>query len=212
MLRQRKAAMRFSPLLLDENEEYEGDWVSSLVVPKDYRQALRPSSGGVGESLRGRLRLCSMSVVFDPDDLSVPVLKFPLKLASGLNPSGTQNAFTLTTTSLTCMKPNNLDLPYKQERHGPQSGSDWVFSLVYAKLESVLPRLMETLYLSQQSRHELKQMLEERRERKLLGQGNIFDTAMCVHPLSTQAHSPHSLHSNTLSTIFFALKCVNLKK
>ena len=66
MLRQRKAAMRFSPLLLDENEEYEGDWVSSLVVPTAYSQALRPSSDGVGESLRGRLRLCSMSVVFDP--------------------------------------------------------------------------------------------------------------------------------------------------
>ncbi len=118
-----------------------------------------------------------MSIVFDPDDLSVPVMKFPLKDAVALNPHGNKNAFTLTTTSFMSMKPNNLDVPYKCVRH-PSGGADWVFSFVYANLESVLPLLHEALFLSQQSRHELNQMLRERQLRKLAGKGNTFDTAM----------------------------------
>ena len=71
MLRQRKAAQRFSPLLLDEGEEYEGDWVAVLSTPREYQKQTRASSSettmeALEAELKGRLRICSMSVVFDP--------------------------------------------------------------------------------------------------------------------------------------------------
>jgi factor associated with neutral sphingomyelinase activation len=188
MLRQRKAVQRFSLLLLDEGEEYEGDWVATLHPPKEYQkqQQTGKKSGGnnglgtaLGDTLKGRLRLCSMSVAFDPDDLSVPVMKFNLKDAVALDPHGNRNAFTLTTTSFIAMKPNNLDVPYKNVKSVSRGGgSEWVFSLVYAKLESVLPQMHEALYLSQQGRHEQNKMLRDRQIRKLTGKENTFDTAM----------------------------------
>lgn len=183
MLRQRKAAQRFSPLLLDEGEEYEGDWVAVLSTPREYQKQTRASSSettmeALEAELKGRLRICSMSVVFDPTDLRSPVLKFPLRDASSLIPeSSGQGKFTLTTTSFTAMKQNNLDVPYKCVRH-PKNGSDWTFTLVYANLEQVIPRLHEALYLSQQGRHDLVRLLRERLEDKLKGKDNTFDTAM----------------------------------
>ena len=176
MLKARKAKARFSNLLLDEGEEYEGDYVAVLSTPKEYAE--------LGTELKGRLRICSMSIVFDPTNLAAPVMKFPLRDAASLIPASNQSGgkdrmerFTMTTTSFTSMKPNNLDVPYKSYRH-PRGGADWVFALVYASLEQVLPQLHEALYLSQQSRHDLIRLLRERQAQKLSGKGNTFDTAM----------------------------------
>ncbi|QDZ24516.1 BEACH domain-containing protein [Chloropicon primus] len=160
MLKQRKASSRFSLLLLDEGEEYEGDWVAVLSTKDE-------------ADLKGRLRLCSMSIAFDPTDSRSPILKFPLKDTVSLEPVG-EKQFRLTTSTVVRMKQNNRDVPYKTVR----SRSDFLFTLSYAPLPQVLPVLHEALYLSQQSRHDLLKLLKERQVKKLRGSQNTFDTAM----------------------------------
>ena len=50
MLRQRKAKKRFSLLLLDEDEEYEGDWVGFLQVPDQFKRDLKVASSSSSSS------------------------------------------------------------------------------------------------------------------------------------------------------------------
>jgi factor associated with neutral sphingomyelinase activation len=85
------AQHRFSLLHLDEGEDYVADFVGLCkppcgALPDIYSGAV--GGGGVNGKLRGRLRLLSRSLVFDPDDVAVPLLKFPLVAVSRLDATG----------------------------------------------------------------------------------------------------------------------------
>ena len=69
----RKAPKRFSLLLLEEGEDYVDDWVASVAWP--------PAVSGNWQSLPklpGRLRLCSKSIFFEPDDVRIPIIRYAL--------------------------------------------------------------------------------------------------------------------------------------
>ena len=71
MLGGRKAPKRFSLLLLEEGEDYVDDWVASVAWPS--------AVSGNWQSLPklpGRLRLCSKSIFFEPDDVRIPVVRW----------------------------------------------------------------------------------------------------------------------------------------
>jgi len=63
---------RFNPLVLAENEDYVHDFAAALSQTVSSDQVLKETSG----SQRGRLRVCSKSVIFDPENGLVPLLKF----------------------------------------------------------------------------------------------------------------------------------------
>lgn len=59
---------RFTLLLLDEGEDYILDYnafCESSMLPA------KPKPG-----VRGKLRLCSKSVFFEPEDISIPLLRY----------------------------------------------------------------------------------------------------------------------------------------
>jgi factor associated with neutral sphingomyelinase activation len=71
----RKAAKRFNLLLLEEEEYYVADWVATCKWPA------RVAGNWQGApSLPGRLRLCTKSLFFDPDDVRVPIVRCELLL------------------------------------------------------------------------------------------------------------------------------------
>jgi factor associated with neutral sphingomyelinase activation len=82
---------RFSLLHLDEGEDYVSDFVGLCKAPQGALPGVYSGAvggGGINGKLRGRLRLLSRSLLFDPDDASVPLLKFPLAAVSRLDSTG----------------------------------------------------------------------------------------------------------------------------
>ena len=176
MLRNRKARKRFSLLLLDEGEEYEGDYVGFLTPPdecKEVTSAAQSSSArsrqhskdGQGTTIKGRIRLCSVSVVFDPDEIRAPIIKFPLKDVQQLEPETNPDGFVLATTSFICMKENGLDSPYVFQRG--KDSKRWRFELAYAGLEALLKPLHEALHCAKLSWMEQRMFLAQATRGKL---------------------------------------------
>lgn len=146
-------ARRFSLLLLEEGEDYVGDWVATAAWPPAV-----PGNAAGTPTLAGRLRLASKSLFFEPDDGRVPIARLPLASTTRLEPvPGTDSmAFEVVCTSVTRMKADNADGPYGFDRfEGDRGGGSgggreaantpllpppaWRFTLPYASLESVLP-------------------------------------------------------------------------
>lgn len=70
MFARRKLAKRFNLLLLEDEEDYVADWVASCKWPSN----VEGNWQGLA-SLPGRLRLCTKSLFFEPDDVRVPIVR-----------------------------------------------------------------------------------------------------------------------------------------
>jgi factor associated with neutral sphingomyelinase activation len=98
-------------------------------------------SGGAG--LRGRLRLCSLSLMFDPDEHRLPILKFPLSKVEQLErDDAIDGAMSVKATQWLRMKAGGVDAPYVTDKSGP---AVWRFSLAFAKLSALLVRAQPKL-------------------------------------------------------------------
>lgn len=143
-----KPTKRFSYLLLDEGEFYIQDWMAIC------------RSGSVGLSaerqswqqhrLKGRLRLCSKSIFFEPDNISLPIVMYPLNKVKKIDGGGSeppmspspvnskwsrrQEGFVLETTLFVNMKGGGIDAPYVFEKQE----SKWWFSLEFASVQQFL--------------------------------------------------------------------------
>jgi factor associated with neutral sphingomyelinase activation len=122
-------------------EDYICDWVGFCLPPPGKLEA---SLSGGGAPLRGRLRLCSASLVFDPDEQRLPVLKFPLAKVESLEREGGgggggggEGCVCLTAGAWVRLKEGGADAPYVHDRSGP---AQWRFTLAFAKLAALLVR------------------------------------------------------------------------
>ena len=69
----RKQARRFSLLLLEEGEDYVADWEAACQWPAGVA-----GNWAAQPRLAGRLRLCSKSLFFEPEDTRVPIARCAL--------------------------------------------------------------------------------------------------------------------------------------
>lgn len=111
MYNQRKPAKRFTLLLLEEEEDYVMDWVATCTWPSNVSGCW--SAGAT--ALEGRIRLCTRSLFFDPDDPKVPIVRLPFITTEHISASG-PSGFTLKATSLIKMKANMEEVPYVFEK------------------------------------------------------------------------------------------------
>lgn len=151
-----KSTKRFSYLLLEEGEFYIQDWMavcrSGLVGIID--SELQTSHH---RRLKGRLRLCSKSIFFEPDNLSLPIIMFPFnkvkRIEGGPEPimspspanskwSRQQEGFMLETFLFVKMKSGGLDMPYAFEKQE----SKWWFSLEFASVQQVMRKIVAALF------------------------------------------------------------------
>ncbi|KAH9320915.1 hypothetical protein KI387_015554, partial [Taxus chinensis] len=144
-----RSMKRFSYLLLDEGEFYVQDWIATC------RQGSMDNSQNIETSpwqlhqMKGRLRLCSKSIFFEPDGLSVPIIRFPMhkvKKVEALTETpilpnydhdkwqGRQESFVLEASLHVTMKENGIDAPYNFEKQD----TVWVFSLEFSPVQQFL--------------------------------------------------------------------------
>lgn len=115
-------------------------------------------------ALTGRLRLCTKSMLFDPDDVRVPIVRLPFASVQLLTPPGRQggggeSSFSLVVTLLVQMRANLEDVPYTFIKGSP---TEWRFQLCFAKLDTLLPQAHKLLAISQKPRLEQESLLQVR--------------------------------------------------
>eukprot|EP00879_Flechtneria_rotunda_P012868 GHRR01013438.1.p1 GENE.GHRR01013438.1~~GHRR01013438.1.p1 ORF type:complete len:516 (+),score=142.44 GHRR01013438.1:507-2054(+) len=139
MFSRRKLGKRFSLLLLEDEEDYVADWVASCKWPS----SVAGNWQNLG-SLPGRLRLCTKSIFFEPEDVRIPIVR--LEFASVLHlEADSMQSCTVGVNKVTKMKANMADAPYVVERN---KSSSWGFTLTYARLDSFMPLAQEQLVIS----------------------------------------------------------------
>ncbi|XP_028392732.1 protein FAN-like isoform X2 [Dendronephthya gigantea] len=136
---------RFSLLLLEPAEIYFEDF-SVFYYPVGTTE-----DEAVKRKQRGRLKLCSHSVLFDPLDTAYPILKFPFKdiksmkqwtgpLLSRIDSKG--NVLSVETSLVVKMKEGNTIAPYVFIREKTQQ---YLFSFNFIPLSSIINQLQQLL-------------------------------------------------------------------
>jgi len=64
---------RFTLLDVEDGEEYLEDFAAF------YYPALESDAAAMRRRLKGRLRLCTRSLVFEPDDVKLPLIRLPFR-------------------------------------------------------------------------------------------------------------------------------------
>ncbi|XP_078396574.1 protein FAN isoform X3 [Cetorhinus maximus] len=145
---QQRCRERFSLLMLDLEEYYFDHHTFYYVLT---------NNKGERRSIKGSLKICSKSLIFEPDQISEPILKFPFRECSRIeeiedkksnNPFEENRicGFCITCCQICLIKEERLVAPYKIER-GPK---DYVFRIEdIAKAEDVVQSLLQLHRASQ---------------------------------------------------------------
>ncbi|XP_039983407.1 protein FAN [Xiphias gladius] len=130
---------RFSLLLLDLEEYYFEQHTAYHVT----------SSSKKERKMRGSLKVCSRSVIFDPEDLTEPILKIPLRDCKKIefvekekNPFNEPrpSAISVLSGQVIYIKESNVIAPYRNER----GAKKMTFQLeVWSKTEDVVQTLLQ---------------------------------------------------------------------
>eukprot|EP01132_Coremiostelium_polycephalum_P008629 gene8629-10620_t len=68
-----KPKLRFNLILMDEGEYYFDDYSATLYPPQQTEEE------SWIRRIKGRILVCSSSIFFEPDDIKLPIMKFPFK-------------------------------------------------------------------------------------------------------------------------------------
>ncbi|KAI8736726.1 protein FAN [Biomphalaria glabrata] len=130
---------RFSLLLLDPGEIYFEDF-SVFYYPAGLSK-----QQSLNRQQRGHLKLCSKSIVFVPQEILFPILKFPLKYVKNIDEwSGglftkVERAIQILTDLTVEMKEKNIVAPFVFRKEECQH----IFSLNYASVDDCLPQMCQ---------------------------------------------------------------------
>jgi factor associated with neutral sphingomyelinase activation len=139
---------RFTPLLLDPGEYYFEDYAAVLFHPGDSDPELIPVASRV--QLKGWFRICSNSILFDPQNQKYPIFRAKYRDVISVDPikaPGSENLLVVQIKRTILCKENNKASPYSFKELGPNSGS-FVFSFSITSLTSVLPFLRNLIEIS----------------------------------------------------------------
>lgn len=128
---------RFSLLLLDEGEDYIADYNVFC-----HAECIL---GRTSQSCHGKMRLCTKSVFFDADDISIPILRLPFQKIETCSNMGPKKLL-LTSMFYTTMKKNNLDRPYMHCHL--QEPTSVTITLEFASMDVVMLHMMRVLQIN----------------------------------------------------------------
>lgn len=128
---------RFSLLLLEPNEIYFEDFSADLIENGEKNDE--------NEAIIGRLKMCSKSLVFDPKNISLPLIKMAYKNCDNISIYDGQTIYSETNVLLIeCrqfveMLPKNIVAPYtfRDERRR------FLFKFHYARIDDYLDQLCQ---------------------------------------------------------------------
>lgn len=176
---QRYAKERFNLLLLDLEEYFFEQHIAWHVVNPDR---------GDQRKVRGSLKICSKSLIFEPDEVSRPILKIALRDCVAIdvketkkprNPFSQFGLFSVTFTQVCLIKEKNIVTPYKVLR----GKNGYIFQLEQAeKVDDVVQTVLQLHRASRLDR---------------LADQTAMITAILQSRLARTSFDKHRLHSIT---------------
>ncbi|EEB19713.1 protein FAN, putative [Pediculus humanus corporis] len=146
---------RFSLLLLEPGEIYFEDYSASLFPNQVNRENFETSRQ------LGRIKLCSKSLVFDPQDFNKPIIKIPLQNCIGIKrgkrpwASEEDNVIQIECSNYVEMLEENVIAAYKFK----QEKTLFLFLLNYAKVDDCLSHILQLYRASTLPPHEQSSMI-----------------------------------------------------
>ena len=174
---------RFSLLHLDEGEDYVVDFAGSLKAPPGVLPAASDPMATPSRQngkLRGRIRLLTRSLAFEPDDPAVAVLKFPLKHVVRLDPVGSLG-FDVHSHRVLHIRPMGEDVPYHID--DDRSHPPWRFDLIHDDVAKVLEPAAALLRVSRAPHAKAEETLAAMRRRR--EERRAFDRSRLRRPDET---------------------------
>ncbi|ETW08330.1 hypothetical protein H310_00940 [Aphanomyces invadans] len=158
---------RFSLLLLEDGEFFLDD-LSVFKYPDPVFQCLTFDSC-IQRKVQGRLKLCTRSIMFEPQDIMQPILKFPFRdmnvtpCAEVFDDETNEMYLSFECNSVIEMKERNVDHPYTHRVLTDSSmySTKVIFSLVHSKLPDFLEAIAPLWSLSHK-KNVLNKIDEER--------------------------------------------------
>eukprot|EP00051_Salpingoeca_urceolata_P022257 m.358163 g.358163 ORF g.358163 m.358163 type:complete len:945 (-) comp19945_c1_seq18:166-3000(-) len=151
---------RFSLLLLKPGEEYFEDF------SVNFYQAGIADQQAIQRQLRGRLKICSQSLVFDPQDLTKPLLKFPLKSCTAVRRHQVPlmsplkgDVLAIETTKYVKIREDNLIKPYQFVTSSKPK--TFLFSTNYVSLQDVVTKTSKLQQAWQKGFSEREEIIAE---------------------------------------------------
>lgn len=216
---------RFNLLLLDYGEYFLEDF-SAYQFPLPSTDLKSSFEVQDAAKIQGRLKLSSRSLIFEPNDVRHPLLKFPFKTIATelekflLKPSELNQLsvtvtgfFTFLCSQYMEMKANNKVGPYKvieipRSAEGPPGGFRFLFALVHSDLETFLVKVEQFRHICAMSEKQgssiASQHLKPFIETALI---SAFDTSNLVdfhekfllqRPISVRKIKPLMTHPGSL--------------
>eukprot|EP00762_Andalucia_godoyi_P004704 ANDGO_03563.mRNA.1 BEACH domain-containing protein lvsF len=140
---------RFSPLLLEDNEYYFDDYIAI------YRPPVLAADSFPERGMQGRIRVCSRSLVFDPDDVRFPVFRLPFRYFQAASagvwaeevPRSRMKQFQIICSRSVRCREHSRDYPYKTVDYNSAGSSSkvHVFELLYVTTTDVVPMVNSLL-------------------------------------------------------------------
>ena len=167
----RESRGRFDLLLLEDGEFFLDDYSAYMckISPKDkLKTSRRGISNGSNDVLldlrrlassriKGRLKICTKSIMFEPDDISIPLTRYSFKdmtasppqiYARGRDSSAQElgnDIFTVSCTRISEMREDGVHAPYvRREANGENGGNgslESLFALVHTQVDKVFEHL-----------------------------------------------------------------------
>lgn len=132
---------RFSLLLLEPNEIYFEDFLVNLITESPSDDIIVPDE----QRYIGRLKMCSKSIVFDPKDFDLPLIKITYKNCSrifiwpGKINGKESNVLAVSCNQYTEMLSKNIVAPYTFK----MEARTFLFNFHYAKVYEYLDQLRQ---------------------------------------------------------------------
>ena len=154
MWQNKNSTGRFDLLLLEEGEYFFEDYSAvQCSLPLLYTQSPQPGALQMCSQVRGRIKVCSRSLMFDPEDSSIPVSSYAFKTMKAMMPTNFaragdtssselgQEMFVITTTGVTNMREDGVHHPYRAGQ-SPTTTPDGSFVMLFALLHTSLDKVM----------------------------------------------------------------------
>jgi factor associated with neutral sphingomyelinase activation len=149
---------RFDLLLLEEGEYFFEDYSAiRCSLPILHKQSPQPGALSMCTQVRGRIKVCSRSIMFDPEDSSIPVSSYSFKKMKAMIPTIFSRAgdnsspelghelFVITTSSVTNMREDGIHHPYRAEAK-PTTTADGSFVFLFALLHTSTDKVMPLIH------------------------------------------------------------------
>lgn len=136
---------RFSLLLLEPNEIYFEDFSVNLIFGEDANNDDGQWQSTDDQPINGHLKMCSKSIVFDPKNVALPIIKIAYKNCDKISiwpgkwDTNETNVLAISCSQYTEMLPKNVVAPYsfRMERRV------FLFNFHYAKVEEYIDQVQQ---------------------------------------------------------------------